>query len=82
MRDKIFAALSEMGINFTEKEKVSNQDYDLCEYLQDSYEHIMFTLILEEIVGFELSEDILFKDNLHSLNALANILEKSFVDIP
>lgn len=75
MRKKIFDALEEMGINFTDAEKDSGADYDLCEYLQDSYEHIVFAMILEEMVGFELSDEVLVKDNLHSLNTLAGILD-------
>jgi len=76
MRDKIFNALEGLGINFSESEKTSEQDFDLREYINDSIELIMFAVTLEESIGFELTEEIFIEDNLKSLNALANLLKR------
>ena len=75
MRELIFHALDEMGIFFTDSEKKSMNDVNIVDYLPDSIEQIMFVVVLEETIGFELPEELLIKDNLLSLNNLAMKLE-------
>lgn len=77
MRELIFHALAEMGICFSDSEKESMNDISIVDYLPDSIEQIMFVVVLEETIGFELPEDLLIKDNLLSLNNLAIQLEKT-----
>lgn len=77
IREKIFDALGELGVNFSDKEKTSAQDFDLSEYVQESIQLILFALALEENVGLELTDDIFVTDNLRSIDALVDILLQS-----
>lgn len=77
MKELIYSAMSDMGISFTDNEKKQMTDVNICEYIQDSIEQIMFVVALEEHLGFEIPDDVLTKEHLSSLNELASLLEKS-----
>lgn len=77
MKELIYSAMSDMGISFTDNEKEQISDVNICDYIQDSIEQIMFVVTLEEHLGFEIPDDVLTKESLSSLNELANLLEKA-----
>jgi len=75
INDIIFRALEEIGIVFSQKTEQGN--IDLNEYLDDSLQLIMFAVALEQNLGYALTEDILLKENLQSINFFSEILYKS-----
>lgn len=75
MKDLIFCVLSDLGINFTECEKDSCNEININDYIYDSLELITFAILLEEKTGLELTDEILNKNNLSSVENFSKILE-------
>ncbi len=76
MREQLFEVLEELGIFFTDEEKQPENDFDLEEYLEDSFSKIMFALKVEKKLGIGLKEDVLNEENLQSFNRFAEAVSK------
>lgn len=74
LRNIIFLSLEETGVFFSDTDKELDQDVDLNECLFDSIQSIRFIVALEQNLSFELSDEILLKENLKTINTLVEVL--------
>lgn len=72
IRKTILDILDENGI-YIDPEEMEN-DLDLREYLVDSLQYVYFIVELEDRLKTELPDEVLFYENLGSLNGFASMI--------
>lgn len=71
---RVFCALEETGIMFSNEEIDEVISKELSEYLFDSLQIILFLVCLEQNLGYELSEELITSKNLKTITSLVDAL--------
>jgi len=71
IRDIVYEVIDEMGIYID----ITEEDFDLSEYIVDSLQFLTFVINLEERLGIEIPDDLLLYDKMYSFNGYCRMLE-------
>lgn len=71
IRDIVYEVIDEMGIYID----ITEEDFDLSEYIVDSLQFLTFVINLEERLGIEIPDDLLLYDKMYSFNGYCKMLE-------
>ena len=80
MKETLIKALKEIGITLYMED--FQQDFDLREYIVDSFQFVTFIVTLEDCLNLTFPDDLLTYDTISSSESFLNFLESLTSDCP